>query len=345
MKEENKNFFRNIRDSLDREVAGRVPECIRYISTSNEDEEWLKHVRINRIHRFSKNAYAILLLYAEKEYLCLINTNTCIGKLPDVLKEADVNAGLATVLGANGLLTPKVDQTMQSEIYDKVLYETFDGYSGHEWKEMERYFPSVYCYEISLKDEEVDIRENANAFYWVLAQVAIEFDMGNNPFSEISKDAWEKIIYEGNLASTEFKNLLLAYTALSWDISYLYLYQCLEDKFAYESVRTLYDKLGLSITQQELSHMLYDELSWQPKDLDSIERIIKKCSPESKGVNILKSICGDQTLAKYIYSMRNRIVHETRETIIPLTDNESWEKVIAGMLYLINDTQTMQQNR
>jgi len=30
-------------------------------------------------------------------------------------------------------------------------------------------------------------------------------------------------------------------------------------------------------------------------------------------------------------------VHETREAIIPLTDNETWDKAIAGMLYLLKE--------
>lgn len=314
-----------------------MPDCIRYIATNEEDKEWSKRVNIKRTHRFSKNAYGLLLLLHEKEYLCLINTNGCIQKLPDVLKETVVSVGLVTVLGAEGLLTPKIDRTLQEEIYDKVLYETFDDYHGHEWKEIEQYFPAVYCYEIDLKDDAVDIRENANAFFLVLAKVAIEFDMSNNPYSDISKDAWERIIYEGNLHSIQFKNVLLAYTSLSWDISYLYLYQCLEDKFAYESVQSLYNKLALRISPQTLSCMLYDELSWQPKDLDGIDKIIQRCSPESNAIKILKSICEDQKLAKFIYSMRNRIVHETRETPIPLTDNERWEKAIAAMLYLLNE--------
>ena len=81
--------------------------------------------------------------------------------------------------------------------------------------------------------------------------------------------------------------------------------------------------------------MLYDELSWQPKDLEGIEKIIDKCPLESECIKILKSLSGEQSMAKYIYSMRNRIVHETREAIIPLADNETWDKAIAGMLYLL----------
>ena len=83
--------------------------------------------------------------------------------------------------------------------------------------------------------------------------------------------------------------------------------------------------------------MLYDELSWQPKDLDGIKKIIDKCPPESECIKILRSLSGEQSMEKYIYSMRNRIVHKTREAIIPLTDNETWDKAIAGMLYLLKE--------
>ena len=137
--------------------------------------------------------------------------------------------------------------------------------------------------------------------------------------------------------SVQYKNVLLSYTALSWDISFLYLYQCLEDKFVYESIKSFHNKLNSNITPQRLGQMLYDELAWQPKDLESINKIIEHCSEKSECIKMFKSICGDQNIGKYIYTMRNRIVHETRETIIPLSDNENWDKAIAGMIYLLNE--------
>ena len=102
-------------------------------------------------------------------------------------------------------------------------------------------------------------------------------------------------------------------------------------------MQKLHSKLDLSITPQDFSNMLYDELSWQPKDLEGIQKIISKCPPESECIKILKSISGKQSMKKYVYSMRNRIVHETREAIIPSTDNETWDKAIAGMLYLLKE--------
>ena len=67
------------------------------------------------------------------------------------------------------------------------------------------------------------------------------------------------------------------------------------------------------------------------------KKIIDKCPPESECIKILRSHSGEQSMEKYIYSMRNRIVHKTREAIIPLTDNETWDKAIAGMLYFLKE--------
>ena len=39
-----------------------------------------------------------------------------------------------------------------------------------------------------------------------------------------------------------------------------------------------------------------------------------------------------------IYAVRNGIVHETREPLIPLENNERWEKLIAGMLLSIKES-------
>ena len=335
MIEANCNFFTNICNSLDEDLAEQVPSCKRYISTNPEDKNWLKHLEVKYTHRFSKNSYAMMLMLGDEDYLCFVNVNIFKQNPPPILQEIAVNPGLATVLGAIGYLTPKVDRTKQEYLFNNVLYETPEEYSGHLWQDIEQNFPPILCYQIDLSGYDVEIRNNINCFYWVVCQAALEFDIGNNPFTSTSKDAWEKAIYEGSLDSLEYRNILLAYTALSWDISYLYLYQCLEDMFASESVRSLYKKLSLDITALDLSRILYDELSWQPKDIEGIEKILATHDDSSKAKTLLNSVANGQKLERFIYSLRNRTVHETRETLISLDDATTWNAVIAGMLYLL----------
>ena len=82
---------------------------------------------------------------------------------------------------------------------------------------------------------------------------------------------------------------------------------------------------------------MYQELEWQPRDIESIERIIQGCSPESIAIKLLTECANGEKLPKFIYSVRNEIVHETRDPMIGLDANDRWEKLITGMLNLIKD--------
>lgn len=333
----NSSFFKHVLSMMDEDVAEKVSSSKRYIATNDEDKNWLQNLNIGYSFRIARDAYALLLYLKSQDYLCLINIEKKSNRIPFLLEETLVNAGLITVLGSEGYLTPKVPHALQLRICDEVMYDTKAiDYHGHQWEDIKMLFPTVYCYKINLENEDVDIRENINLFYQILCQIIFEFDAGNNPYTNDLKSIWEKIFYEGTLSKINYKSLLMSYIALTWDISYLYLYQCIEDKFACNSVRSLHKRLGVEIPEQDLSRVLYEELSWQPRDLEGIESIIKECS-NSLGIDLLKELALEEGLAKYIYSIRNSIVHETKAAKIPLEDNSKWEKLIKGILYILMD--------
>lgn len=336
MKETNIACFANIQLLLDESLTEKVPSCTRYICTNEEEKIWLKLLKIKYSFRFSRDSFALLLCLNQCNYLCLINMGGEDCKLPSCLEEIPVNAGLVTVLGAEKFLFYKVSRRQQLQILDEILYDTSAiDYHGHQCDDIMKFF-SVHCYQIVGENEDVDIRENINMFYQILCQAVFEFDLANNPYTQVSKEAWEKSFYEGTLSKINFKSLLMAYTALTWDIAYLYLYQCLEDKFTCEAVRSLHSHLGVNMTEQELSDLLYQELSWQPRDVEGIESIVNSYA-DSVGVQFLQKIANEEKLPKFIYSIRNSIVHETKAARIPLEDSTSWENVIAGILYLLLD--------
>lgn len=336
MKKTNADCFANIQSLLDEDLAEKVPNCIRYICTTEEEKIWLKSLSIQYSYRFSRDSFALLLCLNQYNYLCLINIEEEDSKLPPYLEEIPVNAGLVTVLGAEKFLLYKIPRRQQFQILDELLYDTSAiGYHGHQHDDIMKYF-SIHCYQIVGETGDVDIRANINMFYQILCQAVFEFDWANNPYTQVSKEAWEKSFYEGALSKINFKSLLMAYTALTWDIAYLYLYQCLEDKFTCEAVRSLHGHLGVNMTEQELSDLLYQELSWQPRDMDGIESIINSYS-DSVGVQFLQKIANGEKLSKLIYSIRNSIVHETKAARIPLEDNIRWENAIVGILYLLLD--------
>lgn len=336
MIESNTRFFENLALRLDEDLAIRVANSKRYIQTNGEEKEWLKFAALKFSFRFSRDVYALLLSFNSTAYLCLINMFVPYGATLNSITECTVNSGLVTLLGSEGYITPKLDRQRQQQILTYVLYDTSDmEYCGHSWDDIREYFPPIFCYEVQSVPELSDISDNQSVFYKLLSQVVHEFGLSNNPYSEISNGAWEKILYETDISKISFKNLLQAYTALSWDITYLYLYQCLEDKFTIESVYSLHKTLSLSISEQDFSRLLYDELSWQPRDVDSIEKIISRIGTNSKAVQIINEINVEGSPAKFIYRMRNCIVHETRDALLAQNENEKWEKVITGLLYLL----------
>lgn len=67
-------------------------------------------------------------------------------------------------------------------------------------------------------------------------------------------------------------------------------------------------------------------------------KIIKKFSQSSTALKLLEESAMKESVPKFIYAVRNGIVHETREPLIPLGNNERWEKLIAGMLLLIKES-------
>lgn len=329
----NKKFFENIINSVGDDNVEYIAQCPRYISTDENSKSWLKNAKIKRIHRFSKSTCALLIEHGEY-YICTVNVNVVQAEIDGMVIEP-VNAGLATLLGSEGYLTNTFSVDTRAEIFDKVLYDTYDihEYAGHNWEDIKGLFPSINCFRLKNMTQ-MDF--DRNAFYSQLCKIAYENELCNNPMSVISRNTWEKVFYESN-ESLNYNHLLLAYTALSWDLTYLYLYQCLEDKFVEESVKKLNERLGVDLSEKELGHILYQELEWQPRDIESIERIIQGCSSESIAIKLLTECANGEKLPKFVYSVRNEIVHETRDPMIGLDANDRWEKLITGMLNLIKD--------
>ena len=92
----------------------------------------------------------------------------------------------------------------------------------------------------------------------------------------------------------------------------------------------------MELSEIEFSRLLYEELSWQPKDIEGIEHLIENCA-NAKGIEILKDVAEGERLPKFIYSIRNSIVHETKDARISLEDNQKWERTINGILCLLSD--------
>ena len=345
MKDANQSFFNHIINSIPAEYSDfNIPNWVRSIKANVIGKAWLKNAVITRSFKFSKNSFAVLIYFEEAEYICLINATQQLKQPVENFELIEINSGVFTLLGSEGFL--KINAGIDSsEIIDKLLYDTsqLNGeYTGHELYDIEQYFYKLLLFKLNFNFPECYIKDNANLFYWVICNLLVQMRiLSSNAYNAKTIEAWERIIFEqSELDRFNYKGLLLSYCALTWDITYLYLYQCLEDIFVKSAATSLYKKLKIEMPISNFSHLLYDELQWQPKDLDCIQSIVDKLDQTSEALVNIKLVSKDMDIAKWIYKMRNSIVHETRETLIAIDDDEQWNNAITGLIYLLIEATT-----
>jgi hypothetical protein len=340
MKISNKTFFDNVINSkILEEYFDDIPDCTRYIKTDDSGKHWLKKSTITQSFKFAKNAYAIAILFNDNEYICLINSNVTFTSPIDNFDYVELNSGLFTYLGSEGYLNIK-DGMNNSTVLDKVLYDGSllgSEYNGHDFESIKPCFTDIICFKVDFFALDIYITEQPNMFYWVLCNLLIKLNIfSNNEYNEETLTAWGKIIFEQPLFDKiNYKGLLHSYCALTWDITYLYLYQCLEDVFTIKSSTSLYEKLNSTIEMSTFTTLLYEELQWQPRDLDAIESILSNLDDPSIAKQKIESVCNGMDIAKWLYKTRNDIVHETKDTTTLFPDDKNWNKAIAGMICLI----------
>lgn len=344
----NQKFFSYIMDFiLIESLDFDVPDCKRYIKTDESGKEWLKRAKISQCFRFSKNSYAILIEFQGNEYICLINATRQLKQLTDNFEFCEINSGVFTLLGSEGYLKIK-DGIDNFKILDELLYDTTqlnEEYCGHELQDIYQYFPNLSLFKLNFDFSENCIKDNVNLFYWVLCNILVQTEiLSNNAYDTITIQAWEKIIFEqSDIDNYNYRCLLLSYCALTWDISYLYLYQCLEDIFMRSAITSLYKRLEIEMPILNFSYLLSDELEWQPKDLDCIQSIVNELDETSEALKKIRLVSKDADIAKWIYKMRNSIVHKTQETLIAIDDDEQWNNAITGLIYLLIEATVVEE--
>lgn len=341
MSEMNTLFFENVIEQLDGIESDSVNlECKRYIKTSARDKDWLKDSKIIFSHRFARQSHAVIIEYNKELFVCITNSNAEKDCIVENFECQDLNSGLFTLLGAKKFLD--LQKSNRKEAKNSLLYDTseVENYEGHIMDDIYRLFIDVSCFRVVEPFEKAENDETGVSYFKLLSTLVVQLKhFSHNDYDEDTKKMWERIIFEDFLEKISYKGIVMAYCALTWDITYLYLYQYLEDIFIRHAIKSLHVELGIGISIPEFGKKLYNNLSWQPKDLDSIRAIFNNLNENSSAKSTIECICNGMDVSKWLYTMRNSIVHETREANIPLEDNTKWNKAITGVLRLLIEAQ------
>ena len=166
MIEENKKAF----SSLSKQIRETYPiiECKRYFKTNENEKKWLQKGQAVGECTIFGNAKASLFKYEENTIFILIGLNANTDKIDNnVLLNEGVNSGIATRLIADGVLNFS-ENISASKLYDNVLYETEESYSGHDLNEIIEYFNPITFLTIP-KNSILENKEIHQVLCYVLA--------------------------------------------------------------------------------------------------------------------------------------------------------------------------------
>lgn len=330
------NLYERIRNKDDYEIT----ECKRYIKTNETEKKWLTNAIILNYTKIAKNTFFIAISFDNAEYACITGIPADEFDYTEELLHIELNAGLATILAGEGLLV--VPDGIPDTTIAEYFYDTSDeklNYEGHEWDDLSCLYVNAVVFQLCFKSVTVSTK-NSREYYWIglnlLTRNSIAY---NNSYSKECLKAWQKLVIEQYSEKISYRGLLYAYCATSWEISYLHLYQCIEDIFITHPIRTLYAGLDISTDYSVFEAAVHSSLSLRDDAITGLSALIEKIDTNNNAYTLLSKHAANanQGVEIWIYKMRNRIVHQTDESFIKCNEHDKWDEVIQGMLYLITN--------
>ena len=136
--------------------------------------------------------------------------------------------------------------------------------------------------------------------------------------------------------------------SISWNYSFLELYRCIEFLYPIPYLKEFSHCLGDSNLFKEMYIKAETMLDWRPKEINSLERLIrdygetntevldfKKCFELIDGRPFEEGINTAPAIAKRIYKLRNSIAHFRLNLAYQIENKEDFDRLIGCMLAFI----------
>ncbi len=314
-----------------------------YIKTDDYEKEWLKKLKIKKEQQLIilQNFTTAYMNFEQQDYFVVIGWFESV-EFEEIIINFSLNAGIVTAMLFELKLPVRQDANVY-EILDEILCQNQDSqYSGHDYNDVIKYFDKIQIYKISedspFKKEQL---EKISGFYIIKNNHNLSLK-----FSKETLDIFEKIFLEGS-DNIPYENLLLSLNSTSWKYSFLDIYRCIEQMFSIAKLDELCKNNSISIPLIHFSNEMEKILGWKAKEEDSLANIIDNSSPEAKRLfsEVKTSLGGseDEKIEKFVYKIRNSIVHyrpATQKIALSELDSENWDKLIRGALLVVMNLHT-----
>lgn len=283
-----------------------------YINTTSDEDHIVEFSRILNEFEFDKNSKSILFEYSGEKYISFICPFKVDQSTIAHFEALETNAGLWTFV-VSSLCVDVLKDSSPIEIYDRILAVedgTPEGFCQPiDFDLIKVYFPEIYTYKV---DDGSFQHHNiaAKCMGYILSHSSeIKNSKGNSYALDYAN------LFESSSGYIPYDLVIHSLYSSHKKYTFIELYRCVEYLYPVPSTKKLINVLfsGGSYNPIIFAKTVEDEISWRPKEEDSLSKIIADL-PEhlrSEGNNVVNSIASSDgcAIAKFIYRLRNSNVH------------------------------------
>lgn len=335
MIESNKKVFHRLIQTAQR--SERVLENAdkpRWIQTNADEKNWLQDLELGDVRTLSPRVRTAQLSYAGRNFLAVVGFTESTE--PDyVLEPFEMNAGLLTALLAE-LDVPIREGTDPLEIVNEILpqHQGAPGYAGHFFTSVAAFFEPVLVYEVRANSP-IKAEDLARlSCFWILQN-------GERLVLPFSPRTWGEIedLTATGAETVPFDVVLNCILSAQWPHAFLEVYRCVERLFCVQIIEDLHRELALSIPLVRLAEKIETAIGWRPREEDAIERLFTLLPSDAltlmEGVRDSVSPNPAEKIHRWIYDLRNSVVHFRPATPRFSLSDAQWDEVLRATVLLI----------
>lgn len=296
------------------------------VKLSKEQFDAVAHAKILQTYVFNREVIFMLLSIEKKNYLLFTGLNEALpeGEVEPIENKIE----LSIFMLANGP-SVKNDDVSEGRLLEEIF--TKPDVQDVEWNNIEHLFPQIQTHEIK-----VDIGETDPEQVFFLKTMALNALCHNKqvlilPFNDDTINRYVDVVACGN-NEIPIDNVLRSLGSNYWKFCYIDIYRCIERLLLIGWVQNYHQKDVLkTLSPDDLFKCMYEILKVEHHEWENIEYLFNKLP--SKITSILDPVVNGEIYYKYIYNLRNKLVHfqKDEKDINSISDN-NWNVIIQFML-------------
>lgn len=335
MIESNKRVFLRLTDCAQKgdRIVDNIDK-VRWIRTNEEERAWLQNLELGEVRTLSPRVRTVCFSYAGKNFFAAVGFVEST-EPESALRPFEMNAGLFTALIAE-LGVPVREGADPLTVINEILpqFQGTEEYAGHNFTSIAPFFEPVFVYEVRA-DSPIKPHDLARlSCFWILQN-------GERLILPFSSRTWREI---ENLTATgadtvPFDVVLNCVLSSQWPHAFLEVYRCVERLFSFQIIEDLHKDLALAMPLMKFAEKIENAIGWRPHEEDAIERLFTLIPAPAltlmEGVQRSVSRNSAEKIHRWVYDLRNSVVHfrpATRQ--FSLTD-EQWDEIVRATVLLI----------